>query len=70
MRILTFNEQYKKKCDADYQAIHYKDNKKHRRRTARTLYYKKTYNKDIYFIKPPKNYEEYIKKLNLKIKYC
>mgnify|MGYP003668480288 FL=1 len=54
----------------NYQKQHYALNKKHRCRTAKALYYKKTYNKEIFFIKPPPNYEEYMKKLNLKIKYC
>tara|TARA_R110002073_G_scaffold53966_1_gene139186 strand:+ start:2896 stop:3174 length:279 start_codon:yes stop_codon:yes gene_type:complete len=55
---------------ANYQKNHYLKNKKHRCRTMKALYYKKTYNKEIFFIKPPLNYEEYMKKLNLKIKYC
>tara|TARA_R110002012_G_scaffold73024_2_gene186472 strand:+ start:400 stop:678 length:279 start_codon:yes stop_codon:yes gene_type:complete len=55
---------------ANYQKIHYAMNKKHRCRTAKALYYKKKYNKEVIFIKPPLNYEEYMKKLNLKIKYC
>ena len=45
-------------------------NKKHRCRTMKALYYKKKYNKEIIYIKPPLNYEEVMKKLNLKIKYC
>tara|TARA_R110002072_G_scaffold253987_1_gene412860 strand:+ start:2428 stop:2706 length:279 start_codon:yes stop_codon:yes gene_type:complete len=53
-----------------YQKKHYAKNKKHRCRTAKALYYKKTYNKEVFFIKPPHNYAEYMKKLNLKIKYC
>lgn len=53
----------------NYQKIHYADNKKHRCRTMKTLYYRKAHNKEILWIKPPLNYEEYIKKLDLKVKY-
>ena len=52
-----------------YQKNHYSINKKHRCRTMKALYYKKTYNKEIIWIKPPPNYEEVMEKLNLKIKY-
>jgi len=53
-----------------YQKFHYSINKHHRLRTAKKRYYKKTYNRDVFFIKPPENYEEYMKKQGFKIKFC
>lgn len=52
-----------------YQYFHYRNNKGHRRRTAKKLYYKKRYNKEIFFVKPPANYEEYMLKWGFKVKY-
>ena len=54
----------------NYQINHYKKHRKQRLRTAKQLYYKKTHNKEIIFIRPPLNHKEIMKKYNLKIKYC